>query len=60
MSDLEYCEICDEETGGAGRLDDSIFAELKTEFFGKEKGDEVGPLCLICYESFLRLGLIDE
>lgn len=38
---LEYCCECDEETGNAGRGEDSLFIEV---------GDaEVGPLCSSCY-----------
>jgi len=42
---IEYCENCDEETGNAGRGDDSVFVV--------RNGKEIGPLCDTCCNDFL-------
>jgi hypothetical protein len=61
----ELCCVCDDETGRAGRGEDSIFREvLKTscELFhdGRQLcqnvGDEVGPLCENCDAAMTELG----
>jgi hypothetical protein len=47
---LEYCCLCDEPTGRAGRGEDSIYVEA---------GDgEIGPLCLDCYDRLLDEGKV--
>jgi len=45
MPPLEYCQLCNSETGRAGRSDDSIYLEIP-------HGDEIGPLCEECYSAF--------
>lgn len=42
-SDYEYCCICGNPTGRAGRGEDSIYATRLLD------GDEIGPLCEDCY-----------
>jgi hypothetical protein len=42
MPELEMCFICDQETGRAGKLDDSLYVYDKA-------GDETGPLCEGCF-----------
>lgn len=60
----EICLMCDDETGRAGKSDDSIYPILKWDFQGPtvrhRKGDVIGPLCEKCYDAFLRFGMIEE
>ncbi len=44
MSDLEYCTLCDEPTGRAGRGEDSLYID-----FGD--GSCFGPLCEKCFDE---------
>ena len=39
MTELEYCSVCDEPTGRAGRGEDSLYV------------DDDGPYCSECYEA---------
>lgn len=56
---LEYCCLCDEPTGRAGRDDDSIYVELTRSFLGYTEGDELGGLCVECYRALVQLKLVD-
>ena len=44
IANIEFCELCKEPTGRAGRLEDSLYAASGTPA-------EVGPLCLCCYKT---------
>ncbi len=62
---LEYCTLCDEPTGRAGRGDDSIYCTLiRTQRMATgrllEEGNEVGPLCWDCKQTLLASELIDD
>lgn len=66
---LEYCCICSEETGRAGRSEDSIFREVRQTqspaFNGgkpvcESVNDEVGPLCEDCNAEMARVGFFSE
>lgn len=48
--ELEYCDICGEPTGRAGRYDDSLFLVHTID------RKEVGPLCEDCYDNILDSG----
>ncbi len=48
----EHCCVCDALTGRAGRADDSLYLETQT-------GEELGPLCEDCHNSFRRDDLTD-
>lgn len=41
---IEYCVICDDPTGRAGRAEDSLYIQHADE-------SETGPLCEGCYED---------
>ena len=41
-ANIEYCDMCDEETGRAGIADDSLYT------------DDGGPYCEACYERLCR------
>ena len=56
----EYCLICDERTGRAGRADDSIFLTLMTNFALYVRGDDIGPLCEDCRNAFVQLKLAED
>ena len=59
--ELEMCELCGEETGMAGPMDDSIYSIWATRppsLPSKEVGDEVGPLCTACYDCLNICGFI--
>jgi len=43
---LEYCILCDEPTGNAGRDEDSLYIQTAAD-------DEIGPLCQKCYDENL-------
>jgi len=57
---LEYCSICNEPTGRAGRGDDSLYFELLRPWQGYKAGEEIGPLCLKCAEELLDAGVAEE
>jgi len=42
--ELEYCCECDQETGNAGRDEDSVYIEYDDE--------EIGPLCDECRKKY--------
>lgn len=44
---LEHCSECDQETGGSGRGEDSIYIEYKDQ--------EIGPLCKECWLAHFGL-----
>ena len=44
---LEMCIECDEETGRAGRYEDSLYIEFSPI------GDAHGPLCEACYDGYV-------
>ena len=46
-SQYEFCAVCDWATGNSGRGDDSLYV---TDC----DGNELGPLCEICYEIYTR------
>lgn len=58
--ELEYCIICDEPTGRAGKMDDSIYHTLKHPFYNLKTGDELGPVCEKCNEALIQLMLVSE
>lgn len=58
--ELEYCYLCGEPTGRAGKDDDSIYVELTRNFLEYTEGDEIGGLCIDCYEALRQLGLVKE
>jgi hypothetical protein len=43
----EYCGVCGEATGRAGRADDSLY-------LANEDDVELGPLCEKCHDAFRR------
>ena len=59
--EYEYCQLCGMKTEKAGRADDSIYADLQHDLpspIRLTKGDEIGPLCELCYDDLLQLGFI--
>ena len=46
-SQYEFCAVCDWATGNSGRGDGSLYAIDRD-------GNELGPLCEICYEIYTR------
>ncbi len=62
---LEYCQLCGDATGRAGRADDSIYAELLRDWHRPDgaiwpAGEEVGPLCVKCYCELTDQGLVEQ
>ena len=57
---LEYCIICGEPTGRAGRDDDSIYVELKQKYGAYDAGEIIGGLCEECNRAMLQLNIIEE
>jgi len=47
----EFCIICDEPTGNAGKGDGSIYGLLMVDHLGRPRGDEIGPLCDSCFDK---------
>lgn len=45
----EYCWICDDLTGRAGRADGSLYCEICEE--GDLDGNEHGPFCEECWRK---------
>lgn len=45
MKELEVCCDCNEHTGNAGELDDSLYIY-------PEVGAKIGPLCAACYDGY--------
>jgi hypothetical protein len=45
MTNYEQCSECGENTGRAGKSEDSLYAYWL--------GEEIGPLCECCYEGIL-------
>jgi len=50
---FEHCTVCHDETGRAGRSDDSLYLEGNL-------GAELGPLCPTCHDRFRRDDLQDQ
>lgn len=63
----ELCCNCDEPTGRAGAVDDSIYATAKMSFsLGEDgsgkcvwNGDECGPFCETCSRKMYENGVIE-
>ena len=51
---VEYCSECGEETGRAGRGEDSIYAET---IYSKV---ELGPLCQECCDELIFAKIIKD
>lgn len=62
--EYEYCQLCGNATGRAGRQDDSIFClvvkDYTLDFLEFHKGSEIGPLCVECYYELLDKEIIEE
>lgn len=64
---LEYCCVCGEPTGRAGRGDDSIYRIAAQHFCTSPNGvsgnvvagEEIGPLCPGCNETLTNLGFLE-
>jgi hypothetical protein len=61
--DVETCVICGDETGRAGRGDDSIYAVWMISpptLKSRKANDEIGPLCVGCYDCLRICGFISN
>lgn len=56
----EYCCICTDPTGRAGRADDSIYRDLLKPYGNQSAGDEIGPLCDVCLSELVESGCVDD
>lgn len=59
MKELEYCIICGEPTGRAGKDDDSIYVELKKKYNIYDIGEIIGGLCEECNKAIIQLEAIE-
>lgn len=65
---LEHCCLCGDETGRAGRADDSIYLECVHAFQATPNpdgpsimpGEEVGPLCVSCRDRLVSFGYVKD
>ena len=58
VSGVEYCDICNNDTGKTGRNDDSIYCTLLHRIYDLDIDDEIGPLCTECYGALIQLGVV--
>ena len=62
--ELEICCLCGCPTERAGRADDSIYSDVVLSFridsLTFEPGNEVGPLCVECWQALNQLMVIDD
>ena len=58
---IETCILCGDPTDMAGRADDSLYCDWKVKppALHYEQGDEIGPLCLSCYDCLMITGFIE-
>lgn len=50
---IEFCELCKDQTGRAGRFEDSLYAAYGTPA-------EVGPLCECCFNTITNADVLSD
>lgn len=56
----EICINCDQETGRAGELEDSLYPVLSTRWGLLCNSDRFGPVCEGCHNAMCRLGMVEK
>ena len=57
---IETCVLCGDPTGRAGKGEDSLYSEwaIKPPLLQYKEGEQIGPLCVSCFDCLVIVGVI--